>query len=56
MFTAATFLFARALGLEWLLIIPRLFIYVALAAWSLTFIGMISHLVAKDPGGGVGVA
>jgi tellurite resistance protein TehA-like permease len=51
MFTAATFTLARVLGMESLMIIPRVFIYVALATWSLTFIGMLSHLFRKDPGG-----
>lgn len=44
MFTAATFLFARALNLEFLVIIPRVFIYAALAAWALTFAGMTRAL------------
>lgn len=45
MFTAATFLFARALDLEFLLVIPRITIHVALAAWLLTFVGMLRSMV-----------
>jgi tellurite resistance protein TehA-like permease len=40
MFTAATFIFSRALDLGFLAFIPHVTIYVALGAWAVTFVGM----------------
>ena len=45
MYTACTFEMARAMNLDFLLAIPRVFIYVALAAWLATFYGMVHRLV-----------
>lgn len=44
MFTASTFVFAHALRLDFLLVIPRLTVYVALAAWVCTFVGMTRQI------------
>jgi len=41
MYTACTFKLALSLNQEYLLIIPRIFIYVAFAAWIATFTGLI---------------
>ncbi len=44
MYTVSTFQLANALGLPALDIIPRYFIYVALAAWLITFIGLLARI------------
>jgi tellurite resistance protein TehA-like permease len=44
MYTAATFLLARALDLPFLFVVPRVFVYVALAAWAVVFAGMAAHV------------
>jgi tellurite resistance protein TehA-like permease len=44
MYTTGTFQLSRALGLPFLEVIPRLFIFVALAAWIATFVGLLAHL------------
>lgn len=45
MYTACTLGIARAMELEFLEIIPRYFVYVALAAWFATFTGLIRSLL-----------
>ena len=47
MYTACTFQLSRALKLDFLLFIPRYFIYVALAAWLVTFAGLVHALFFK---------
>jgi tellurite resistance protein TehA-like permease len=46
MYTVSTFRMARALALPWLLVIPGGFIYIALGAWLLVFVGLVTELVA----------
>lgn len=41
MYTACTIRLSEALQLEFLMIIPRYFIFVALAVWAVTFIGLL---------------
>ncbi len=41
MYTACTFMMAKAMELDFLMIIPKYFIYAALLAWTLAFIGLI---------------
>jgi tellurite resistance protein TehA-like permease len=42
MYTAATFLLARTLDLPFLLVVPQVFVYVALTAWVVVFAGMVA--------------
>jgi tellurite resistance protein TehA-like permease len=44
MYTACTWQLAKALHLDFLLPIPQYFIYAALAAWLLTFWGLLHRL------------
>lgn len=57
MYTACTWQLARATGISFLLPIPRAFIWIALAAWVLSFLAMLLHLFregrqAFGPGNG----
>ena len=47
MYTVCTFRLANAIDAPFLLIIPRVMLYVALAAWSVTMIGLVRHLTAR---------
>lgn len=47
MYTVCTLQLSKALALDFLLFIPRSFIFVALAAWLLTFIGLIHSLLKR---------
>ena len=44
MYTAATTRLSTALGADYLLVIPRVTIFVALVVWALVFSGMLVHL------------
>jgi hypothetical protein len=48
MYTVCTFRLANMPDEPALLIIPRAFVYVALAAWGLAFIGLVSSLVKRS--------
>ena len=41
MYTVATFQLAKATGLDFLFVIPKYFIYLAMAAWAVTFAGLL---------------
>jgi tellurite resistance protein TehA-like permease len=44
MYTAATWTFAGATGMSFLLVIPRIGVYIAMLAWLITFCGMLLKL------------
>jgi tellurite resistance protein TehA-like permease len=44
MYTAASWALSRQNGVEFLAVIPRVSLWIALAAWLLGFVGMIRHL------------
>ena len=45
MYTACTYQLAQAVDLEFLLLIPEYFIFVALLSWALTFLGLVKFLI-----------
>lgn len=47
MYTVCTFQLAKAMKLDFLLVIPQYFIYLALLAWLLTAFGLISRLLTS---------
>lgn len=47
MYTTSTFVFADATGLSFFYLISKYFIYAALLAWVVTFIGMVRRIVIK---------
>ncbi|MCC6499981.1 MAG: tellurite resistance/C4-dicarboxylate transporter family protein [Anaerolineales bacterium] len=47
MYTVCTFQLAKALELDFLYLIPRYFIYLALFAWLATFLGLVFQLARK---------
>jgi len=46
MYTAASWTLSHAVGADSLLVISRIFTWIAVTAWSVTFIGMMLHLAA----------
>ena len=50
MYTVCTFQLANAINFPRLLVIPRYFIYLALAGWIAAFVGLIATLVRSAPG------
>jgi tellurite resistance protein TehA-like permease len=48
MYTVSTYFLAKASGFKAFLVIPELFIYIAIAAWLYEFIGLIHSVVSGD--------
>jgi tellurite resistance protein TehA-like permease len=46
MYSVSTFRLAQALDIPFLLVVPRIFLYIALAAWSLAMAGLVRSLAA----------
>jgi tellurite resistance protein TehA-like permease len=51
MYTVCTFQLSNAINFPRLLVIPRYFIYLALAGWVAAFVGLIAALIRKRPSG-----
>jgi tellurite resistance protein TehA-like permease len=47
MYTASTFQLSKAIEVPFLAVIPEIFVYIALLAWLVIFIGMLSHLARQ---------
>lgn len=47
MFTASTYVLAQATGIETLYVVPKVFVWVALGAWAITFTGMARDLARR---------
>lgn len=47
MYTICTFRLAQALQMDFLYIIPRYFVFVAVTAWLITFFGLALNLLKK---------
>jgi hypothetical protein len=49
MYTACTFRLASVLDLPYLFLLPKLFIFAALAVWSIAFAAMIFSILRNPP-------
>jgi tellurite resistance protein TehA-like permease len=47
MYTVCTYRLSQAIGLPYLMALPRGFVFVALAAWTLTMIGLVHAMVRR---------
>jgi tellurite resistance protein TehA-like permease len=49
MYTVCTFRLAQALDVPFLMVVPRIFVYIAIGAWGLTMTGLVRHAVRRTP-------
>lgn len=49
MYAACSYRLSQTMGLPFLMWIPRIFVYIAVVAWTITFLGMIHHLASSAP-------
>jgi tellurite resistance protein TehA-like permease len=49
MYSVCTFRLANLIDMPLLLLVPQVFLYAALAAWSVVMIGLVHHLVVRRP-------
>jgi tellurite resistance protein TehA-like permease len=47
MYTVCTFRLAGVTGAQYLMAIPRVFVFIAMAAWTLTFVGLLRALITR---------
>jgi tellurite resistance protein TehA-like permease len=47
MYAVCTFRLAHAIDAPYLLLLPRVFLYVGLAAWTLAMVGLVRHLISR---------
>ena len=47
MYTVSTFRLAQAIDASFLVVIPRAFVFVALAAWTMTLIGLVRDVIGR---------
>jgi tellurite resistance protein TehA-like permease len=47
MYTVCTFRLACVTGAQYLMVIPRVFVFIAIAAWALTFAGLLRALITR---------
>lgn len=52
MYTTGTYQLSRALDLEFLVAVPKVFVFVAAIAWTATFVGLLHHLIRAVRGPG----
>lgn len=50
MYTTSTLQLSRAMGFEFLISVPRVFIWLALAAWTATMAGLLAHIYRSARG------
>jgi hypothetical protein len=47
MYTVSTFQLARAIDVQFLFWVPRIFVYIALFAWAATFLGLLRTILRR---------